>query len=499
MRQRVKEKSLEVFIRNALPFLSNKKIRRKLIDKIENWIVDIADKGYDRPRIVYEQRKELGIALLESFDRVFNSLAKNVKKKFFENFILNYALKGYEARRKFIEQEKIYPPGFITISPTNVCNLRCKGCYAGDIYKPETLDFEVFDWIIKEMKEEFGSYFIVISGGEPFMYKDKKTKKTLIDILEKHNDTYFMTYTNGTMINKDIAKKLAQLGNFSPAISVEGFEKETDDRRGKGVYKKIIRAMDNLKEEGVIFGISVTPTRYNADLLISDDFIDFFMKEKGAMYMWMFQYMPIGRNPSMDLLVTPEQRVKMYNKIWQKVRDEKLFIGEQRVKMYNKIWQKVRDEKLFIGDFWNSGMASDGCMSAARGGGYFYILWTGEITPCVFVPFKDKNNELNNVYNIYKNNKTLTDAINSDFFKAIRQWQDDYWRNKPAHKCGNLLMPCIIRDHSKEFENLAKEYAVPIDEGAKAYMGLIHAGKMPEYNKKLAELTDPMWKKELRK
>jgi len=477
IKQKIKQASLELTIKKTLPILNNKRIRRTVLNKIENWIIDIADKGYDRPTIVYEQRKELGIALLESFDRVFDDLAKNVKKKFFENFILNYAVKGYEARRNFLEQEKIHPPGFITISPTNVCNLKCKGCYAGDIYKHETLDFEVFDWIIKEMKEEFGSYFIVISGGEPFMYKDKKTKKTLLDILEKHNDTYFMTYTNSTLINKDIAKKLAQLGNFSPAISVEGFEKETDDRRGKGVYKKIMKAMDNLKEEGVIFGISVTPTKHNADLLISDDFIDFFMKEKGAMYMWMFQYMPIGRNPSMELLVTPEQRVKMYN----------------------KIWQKVRDEKLFIGDFWNSGMASDGCMSAARGGGYFYILWTGEITPCVFVPFKDKNNELNTVYNIYKNNKTLTDAINSDFFKAIRQWQDDYWRNKPAHKCGNLLMPCIIRDHSKEFENLAKEYAVPIDEGAKAYMGLIHTGKMPEYNKKLAELTDPLWEKELRK
>jgi MoaA/NifB/PqqE/SkfB family radical SAM enzyme len=37
---------------------------------------------------------------------------------------------------------------------------------------------------------------------------------------------YFLFFTNGTLITKEVAEKLAQLGNVTPAISVEGFEKE---------------------------------------------------------------------------------------------------------------------------------------------------------------------------------------------------------------------------------------------------------------------------------
>lgn len=47
------------------------------------------------------------------------------------------------------------------------------------------------------------------------------------------------------MIDKKMAQKLAELGNVAPVVSVEGFEKETDERRGKGVWRKAMQAMDN--------------------------------------------------------------------------------------------------------------------------------------------------------------------------------------------------------------------------------------------------------------
>ncbi len=115
-------------------------------------------------------------------------------------------------RRKFYEKQGFRPPGFVTISPTNVCNLKCKGCYAGDVYTKHTLDFEVFDKIISDMKKEFAAHFFVISGGEPFMYKSKG--KTLMDILEKHNDSYFLCYTNGLLITKEKAQKTRKTRQF---------------------------------------------------------------------------------------------------------------------------------------------------------------------------------------------------------------------------------------------------------------------------------------------
>ncbi len=453
--------------------LRNSGTRKTLIKAIEKASYKMSLKGPDRPEKLKEDRYYMGRALLNSIERVFESksISKRCVEKLATVFLSKTFVEGIHTRRKFKETHGFRPPGFITISPTNVCNLKCKGCYAGDVYARSTMDYDVLDKIITDMKKEFSAHFFVISGGEPFMYKDKG--KTLMDIFAKHQDAYFMAYTNGTLIDKERARQLSELGNFTPSISVEGFEKETDERRGKGVWKKIMSAMDNLKEAGVMFGISVTPTRYNAKLLLSDEFTDFFFKEIGAFYGWYFQYMPIGREPSLDLMVTPEQRVEMYH----------------------RIWNKVKEEKVFIADFWNSGTASDGCMAAARGGGYFYIMWDGTITPCVFVPFVDK--DYYNIYKVYERGETLTDVIKSPFFTALRKWQFSYWLDQPKEKCGNLLAPCPIRDNSRVFYDIVKETgARPVDEGARTYLRFIEKGQMPDYNRRYCQLSNPIWEKE---
>jgi len=164
-----------------------------------------------------------------------------------------------------------------------------------------------------------------------------------------------MTYTNGTLITKDVARRIAECGNISPAISVEGFEKETDARRGEGTHRRIITAMENLRNAGVPFGISITITKKNAHVALSDDFVDFYFNTQGAMYGWIFQYMPIGRGVATELMITPEQRLDLFK------REQEL----------------IEETDLFLVDFWNGGLDSVGCLSAGRPGGYFYIDWSG--------------------------------------------------------------------------------------------------------------------------
>src|SRR6056297_491309 len=124
------------------------------------------------------------------------------------------------------------------------------------------------------MHDKMHSRFVTISGGEPFVYKSEG--KTLLDIFEKYNDVFFLVYTNGTLITPKVADRLAKAGNVTLAISVEGFERETDARRGKGVFKKILQAFENLRNAGVPFGTSVTPTSQNVDLLLTDEFYDYY-------------------------------------------------------------------------------------------------------------------------------------------------------------------------------------------------------------------------------
>jgi len=163
-------------------------------------------------------------------------ISKHVVNKLIEVLVKNSFMNGAEdsdiETEKFKQKYGILPPSFIVLSPTQRCNLNCVGCYASSTSRTAaTIPYSVVDKIVKEVHDTFGSRFITVSGGEPFMYRSEG--KTLLDIFEKYNDMFFLVYTNGTLITPEIAKRLEMLGNATPAISVEGFEEETDERRGE--------------------------------------------------------------------------------------------------------------------------------------------------------------------------------------------------------------------------------------------------------------------------
>ncbi|MCK4394166.1 radical SAM protein, partial [Candidatus Bipolaricaulota bacterium] len=324
--------------------------------------------------------------LVYSFDRVLGrgQISEQALRRFVE-FVRNRVGKN-PVGEGFKEKYGDYPPGFLTISPSRVCNLNCTGCYAGTEKKPATLEFATFDRIIREMRELWGACFVVISGGEPFMYESQG--KDLLDVVEEHPDSYFMAYTNGTLITREVAKRMGELGNITPAISVEGRVETTEKRRGEGVFGKVMDAFANLRAAGVPFGLSMTATRYNCDELLSDEVVKFYFEEQGAMYGWIFQYMPIGKGYDLSLMVTPEQR------LW----------------LQRRIWQVIREKKVFLMDFWNSGTAVHGCLAAGRKAGYFYINWNGDVTPCVFVPYAACN-----IHEIYEQGGTLMELMEIDF------------------------------------------------------------------------------------
>lgn len=384
--------------------------------------------------------------------RVLRQLSGNCLDKLIENFFINASILGKQKQQELKKELGFLPPWFFVISPTARCNLNCTGCYAGSYLKDEGLSFEEVDRILTEAKE-LGIYFITVSGGEPYVWPH------LLEIFRKHNDMFFQTYTNGTLIDKEMAKQLAKLGNVAPAISVEGFEKETDARRGKGMFKKVMEAMDNLKEAGVLFGFSATPTRLNSEVLSSDEFIDL-MVSKGCAFGWYFQYVPIGRKPDVRLMSTPEQRNNLRTRV-----------------------SEIRTTKpIFIGDFWNDGPHVGGCMAGARPGGYFHINCHGDVEPCVFLQFSVDNIK----------NRRLKEVIQSPFFKAVQEAQP-YCRNK------NLLAPCALIDNPKVLREIVKKF-----NARPSYNGGYDIVSNPDicrfldrYSKRFKELTDPIWEKEL--
>ncbi len=379
------------------------------------------------------------------FRRVLEYLPPENRAKMFYTLFYGAWFHGAKKRDEFEKEHGFRPPFILILSPTFRCNLRCKGCYTlGYGMKPE-LPFEVVDRILTEC-EELGIYFVTILGGEPFVYPH------LFDMLEKHPNIFFQIYSNGTLITREKARRIRELGNAAVVLSIEGDEKETDAWRGKGVYKKIMQAFENLTAERVIIGTSATVTRNNVYKVSSFEFIDK-MISLGSFAQMYFLYIPVNGRADLSLMVTPEER--------NHLRKQVITIRNTR--------------PIFVVDFWNDGPYVGGCIAGGRR--YMHINAKGDIEPCVYTHIA--------THNIY--NSSIKEALNSPLFREIRKRQP----HNPNH-----LRPCMIIDNPHVMREIIQKMKPKFThEGAdEIYTKL--KDEMDRYAERYGILADKVWEEE---
>jgi len=391
-----------------------------------------------------KKRLEDNPAIREYINRVIKEVDENVQNHLINNFFVNASLVGVPKKQQIAEKVGFNIPYTILIDPTSSCNLQCTGCWAGAYEKHHKLSFEEVDRIVSEAKE-LGIHFIVMSGGEPMLWPH------LAELCRKHYDVAFMIYTNGTLIDEDTAKWMREVGNISPAISLEGGREATDRRRGGGVYDKIMTAMDHLRNHGVAFGFSITITDENCDEVYSDQFIDMLI-EKGALYGWSFHYIPIGSSPDFSLLLNPEKRAELVD----------------RVRYLRK------NKPIQIADFWNDGELTGGCIAGGRQ--YFHITASGNVEPCAFVHFTVDSIK----------DKSLKEVLTNPVFQRFQE-------NQPFSE--NLLRPCPLIDVPEKLREIVEETdARPTYEGADAIMHGEASKKMDKRAAAWKDISDKKWK-----
>jgi len=301
-------------------------------------------------------------------------------------FMLRFAAASRAAskRRASAEKNGVHIPPFLIASITSKCNLHCAGCYSRCNHA--TVDSEPVaqltgeEWLrIFSEADDMGISFILLAGGEPMLRRD------IIEAAGERRNILFPIFTNGTFIDEKYLALFDRCRNLIPIMSIEGNREETDARRGKGVYDRLITNMDAFKNRGLIFGASVTVTTENLKEVSSDAFIRS-LSDRGCKAVIFVEFVPVTEE-SKELAPGDAEREYLACEIarLRKQVPEMVFIS-------------------FPGDEKSSG----GCLAAGRG--FFHINSHGGAEPCPFSPYSDVN----------VRDRGLKGALNSALFTALQ-------------------------------------------------------------------------------
>lgn len=280
-------------------------------------------------------------------------------------FMLQYAAASKKARGLRAQSEKMgeHIPPFLIASITNQCNLHCKGCYfranhaCEDHCVEKQLTGEQWGSIFAQA-EALGIGFVLLAGGEPF------TRRDVLEEAGRHKNILFPVFTNGTMMDGSYLKLFSSCRNLVPILSIEGNRERTDERRGTGVYVSLEKTMKKLKQQGLLFGTSVTVTKENLKEVMSEDFIKG-LQNNGCKAIIYVEYVPVNKDTE---YLAPDEADRIY-------MDERL--SGLRMQSQDTVFVS------FPGDEKTSG----GCLGAGRG--FFHINAHGGAEPCPFSPYSD--------------------------------------------------------------------------------------------------------------
>lgn len=372
-------------------------------------------------------------------------------------YILNFGrlIRSYmdaKDKRKSAAKDGLIVPPVLMLSITSACNLACSGCYAaalgstgsgrgsirtgsdtisentssracaenaaGDMREKQFLGVDAWRKLISEARE-LGVFCYVLAGGEPFLFPN------LLGLCEEFNDNLFIIVTNGTVISDSDASRLGKLSNTVVLISIEGGERDTDSRRGKGVYNAAMDAVRRLNKQGTITGTSATITRSNYAYWMDEKNVDA-MIDMGIKIGVFMEYIPVDSSI---------QNCGIKSPIESSIKSPLMLTREEGASFRKKMMGYHASKPIYIIHSPGDEEYFGGCVSAGRG--VAHITPSGDLTPCPI-----SNIATHNILSA-----PLRDGLASPLFKKIRE------NRRLLETDGS---PCALFAHPKEVDELAK-------------------------------------------
>ena len=202
-------------------------------------------------------------------------------------------------------------PRLIFWEVTKGCNLRCIHCRATatELSSPTDLPTTRALDIITQIAE-YANPILILSGGEPLYRAD------IFQLARFGTDKGLRVAlaTNGTMVTKEIARRIVESGVKRVSISLDGADSTTHDTfRGiPGAFDAAVYGLRNLKELGMSVQINMTIARHNARQL--PQVLDL-ARALGADALHTFLLVPVGCGVDIaaEQMVAPEEYEEMLN------------------------------------------------------------------------------------------------------------------------------------------------------------------------------------------
>lgn len=224
--------------------------------------------------------------------------------------------------------------------------------------------------MIKDWSDGYGLSFspsMNITGGEPFLRED------LFDILGEVKSLGFDAYllTNGTLVNRERALRLADLGINGVQVSIDGPEAVHNDIRGKGSFTAAEHGIECLVDAGIPVTLNVTLSMMNAGEIRK---IVAFGSHAGVQRIGFSRLVPYGRGSSLlSRMLTPGQVKELYESLLSReLAGIEIVTGDPIAS------QMAKPSNGDAGD-----IAMSGCSAGVSG---LTIHPNGNVTPCRRMP-----------------------------------------------------------------------------------------------------------------
>jgi len=327
---------------------------------------------------------------------------KNIHSRVLSSIILMATIEPYEF--------------FIQWHLTENCNLRCKHCYQGKRSSDE-LPLTEMKQVVSEVSEMItdwsDSYEIDfsrsmnITGGEPFLKKD------LFELLGAIKQQGFKMHllTNGTLVDRDIARRLSGLGVDGVQVSIEGPEDVHDAIRGRESYQEATKGIECLVDAKLPVTLNVTLSAINASTMKN---VIAFCSQVGAQRVGFSRLVPTGKGMSLlSQMLAREQVRDLYESVLSHdVGDIEIVTGDP---IASQIGEKATDDAGSI--------ACSGCAAAVAG---LTILPNGNVAPCRRLPLSLGNVTKDSLREIWSTSSVLNSLRDRSKYKgkcrACNRW-----------------------------------------------------------------------------